>query len=237
LHRHPLPYRGSDPTPGPRGHELRAFGPTRTGCLPLTRRPLYLVSYEGIVASVRFERTLSSASCWCLLPIGLRRHRSRRPVTIRTARLTRAGPQPCAAASLPGLGSNQRRQGSGPCWGRQRPTRNRYGRRDSNSQAAGFEPARYSGFPSRPRGAPPGTRTPYRRIKSPVLHPYSSRRADPYAASRRPDEFSGPPRIRTGKPSPCKGVALPVGASSPGAARSGATGSQGRPRGRGCAHD
>jgi hypothetical protein len=31
----------------------------------------------------------------------------------------------------------------------------------------------------------------------------------------------GPPRIRTGKPSPCRGVALPVGASSPGAARPG----------------
>ena len=25
-----------------------AFGPARTGCLPFTRRPLYLVSYEGI---------------------------------------------------------------------------------------------------------------------------------------------------------------------------------------------
>jgi hypothetical protein len=44
-----------------------AFGPTRTGCLPFTRRPLYLVSYEGIVSSVRFERTLpathAGASC------------------------------------------------------------------------------------------------------------------------------------------------------------------------------
>jgi hypothetical protein len=44
-----------------------AFGPTRTGCLPFTRRPLYLVSYEGIVSSVRFERTLpvphTGASC------------------------------------------------------------------------------------------------------------------------------------------------------------------------------
>jgi hypothetical protein len=29
-----------------------------------------LVSYEGIVSSVRFERTLPSSSCWCLLPLG-----------------------------------------------------------------------------------------------------------------------------------------------------------------------
>ena len=97
--------------------QLGASGPARTGCLPFTRRPLYLVSYEGIVSSVRFERTLASPSCWCLLPIGLRGHRSRRPVPIRTARLTRARPQPCAAARLPGLDSNQRGQGSGPCWG------------------------------------------------------------------------------------------------------------------------
>jgi hypothetical protein len=37
-------------------------------------------------------------------------------------------------------------------------------------------------------------------------------RADPYTTSRR---VRGPPRIRTGKPSPCRGVALPIGASSP----------------------
>jgi hypothetical protein len=28
------------------------------------------VSYEGIVSSVRFERTLSRLSTWCLLPLG-----------------------------------------------------------------------------------------------------------------------------------------------------------------------
>src|SRR5215467_12420 len=53
-----------------------------------------------------------------------------------------------------------------------------------------------------------------------------------YQTELKPD--SGPPRIRTGKPSPCKGVALPIGASSPRAARPGATGSKGRPRGRAC---
>lgn len=123
--------------------QLGASGPARTGCLPLTRWPLYLVSYEGIVSSVRFERTLPSPSCWCLLPIGLRGHRSRRPVPIRTARLTRAGPQPCAAARLPGLDSNQRGKGQGLAGDIRRPTRNRYGRRDSNSHTAGFEPTRY----------------------------------------------------------------------------------------------
>jgi hypothetical protein len=74
-----------------------------------------------------------------------------------------------------------------------------------------------------------GTRTPSAWSRT--------RRADPYATSRRPDELSGPPRIRTGKPSPCKGVALPIGASSPGAARPGTTGSQGRPHGRGRARE
>jgi hypothetical protein len=41
-------------------------------------------------------------------------------------------------------------------------------------------------------------------------------RANPYTTSRR---VRGPLRARTGKPSPCGGVALPIGASSPRAAR------------------
>ena len=49
---------------------------------------------------------------------------SRHPVPTRVSCLTGAGPQPCAAAWLPELDSNQRGQGSGPCWGRRRPTRN-----------------------------------------------------------------------------------------------------------------
>jgi hypothetical protein len=36
-------------------------------------------------------------------------------------------------------------------------------------------------FPSRPHGAPPGVRTLYSWIKSPVLHPYSSRRTERHA--------------------------------------------------------
>jgi hypothetical protein len=153
-------------------------------------------------------------------------------VPIRTARLTRAGPQPCAAASLPGLGSNQRRQGSEPCWGHRRPTRNQYGRRDSNSQTAGFEPARYPRFPSRPR-APPEARTPFSglRVRCITRHACGAERTmvgkqglEPRPLGPGPSALiltphpGGPPRIRTGKPSPCKGVALPVGASSPGAA-------------------
>jgi hypothetical protein len=99
-------FRGQSPAglPNSPTAQLGASGPARTGCLPFTRRLLYLVSYEGIVSSVRFERTLPSASGSCLLPIGLRGHRSRRPVPIRTARLTKAGPQPCAAAKASGAG-------------------------------------------------------------------------------------------------------------------------------------
>ena len=58
---------------------------------------------------------------------------------IRTARLTGAGPQPCAAAKLPGVDSNHRGQGSGPCWGHRRPTRNRV-------RAARFELAHAQGL-------------------------------------------------------------------------------------------
>jgi hypothetical protein len=45
-----------------------------------------------------------------------RAHESRHPVPTRIIRRTKAEPQPCAAAWLPGLDSNQRGQGSGPYW-------------------------------------------------------------------------------------------------------------------------
>ena len=67
---------------------------------------------------------------------------SRRPVPTRAVRCTKAEPQPCAAAWLPGLDSNQRRRGPGPRWGHLRPTRKRCGRRDSNAQTARSELAR-----------------------------------------------------------------------------------------------
>lgn len=47
------------------------------------------------------------------------------------------------------------------------------GRRDSNSETARFERARYAGFPSRPHSTPPRTRTETPWIKSPLLWPLS----------------------------------------------------------------
>jgi hypothetical protein len=158
-----------------------AFGPARTGCLFLTGEALWPgeLRRHRVLGAIRTH----TAQLLMLVPlaVGLRGQRSRRPVPIRTARLTKTGPQPCAAAWLPGLDSNQRWQGSGPCGGPQRPTRNRCGRRDSNSHTAGFEPARYPSSLSRPHSAPPGARTLFPWIKSPVLHPYSSRRAERHA--------------------------------------------------------
>jgi hypothetical protein len=46
---------------------IRAAGRNRTGCLPGTSWPLSQMSYKGIVSPVRFERTLPTASGWCLL--------------------------------------------------------------------------------------------------------------------------------------------------------------------------
>jgi hypothetical protein len=80
------------PAVGLRAHG--AFGRARTGCLRLTRTPLYLLSYEGMASGAGIEPACS----W-----------------VRA----RAG-----------------------C---QQPTRKRYGRRESNAQAAGFEPARSTG--------------------------------------------------------------------------------------------
>jgi hypothetical protein len=106
--------------------------------------------------------------------------KSRHPVTIRTSRLTRAGPQAVRGgmAGHPGLepgnsGSRARRVCRIP------PMAIGYGRRESNSHeqsSPGFEPGAAAVTP-RPR-APPGIRTPCLRIKSPVLHRYSSRRAE-----------------------------------------------------------
>jgi hypothetical protein len=233
-------------------------------------------------------------------------------VPTRTARLTKAGPQPCAAAwcrQLPGLESNQRRPESESGWvPATLPVSVRAERFELSSGRV------WAGqvclFPSRPHGAPPGARTPYPWIKSPVLHPYSSRRpahlrvsttarsgmreSNPhsrlggpahlavvlmphgiYVAPWLPEDSNLAPaglhpaalpdelenlrlarRIRTSglvlpkhapypsamasqwtapdsnrKPTPCGGVALPIGASSPEAARRRAAGS-GRSCGR-----
>ena len=88
----------------------------------------------------------------------------------------RRGRKPCAAAcisiQLPGLDSNQRGQGSEPCWGRQRPTRNRV-RETGSEPARALRPtgvwARHVCIPSLPHGAPRGQRSPTILIKSQVL--------------------------------------------------------------------
>lgn len=112
--------------------------------------------------------------------IGLRGHWSRRPVPIRIVRLTRAGPQPCAAASLPAVDSNhdhpRPERGVLPVG----PAGIGTGGASRTRMPRGLGPR---GLPvaSLPPGAPPGARTPSPWIKSPVLHPYSSRRAERHA--------------------------------------------------------
>jgi hypothetical protein len=66
-------------------------------------------------------------------------------VLTRISRRTKAGPQPCAAAWLPGLDSNQQGQGSGPCWDARVPPGIEYAGRDSNPQTTRFELASFAG--------------------------------------------------------------------------------------------
>ena len=99
---------------------------------------------------------------------------------IRIVRLTRAGPQPCAAASLPAVDSNhdhpRPERGVLPVG----PAGIGTGGASRTRMPRGLGPR---GLPvaSLPPGAPPGARTPSPWIKSPVLHPYSSRRAERHA--------------------------------------------------------
>ena len=51
---------------------IRPLGRSRTGCLAGTSWPLFQVSYKGIVSSVRFERTLPTASGGASYRFGLR---------------------------------------------------------------------------------------------------------------------------------------------------------------------
>ena len=73
------------------------------------------------------------------------RTQSRHPVPTRVIRRTKAEPQPCAAAWLPGVDSNHRRHDPESCWGLRRPTRKRYAGRDLNPQTARFELASFAG--------------------------------------------------------------------------------------------
>jgi hypothetical protein len=100
-------------------------------------------------------------------------------VPIRIARITKAGPQPCAAASLPAVDSNhdypRSERGVLPV----RPAGIGTGGASRTRIPRGLS-SRGLPVASLPR-APPGTRTPFPWIKSPVLHPYSSRRAERHA--------------------------------------------------------
>ncbi len=77
---------------------LRALGRIRTVNLTLTRRLLFSqLSYKGLVRSAGLEPASPTSSTWRLCRWATNA-RSRRPVSNRAARVTSAGPQPCAAA-------------------------------------------------------------------------------------------------------------------------------------------
>ena len=77
---------------------------------------------------------------------------SRHPVPTRVTRLTRAGPQPCAAATLAILASNQETPGPGPGGSADSP--NGHWVQKARVERASREVYQ---FPSLPHGAPPGT--------------------------------------------------------------------------------
>jgi hypothetical protein len=94
---------------------------------------------------------------------------SRHPVLTRAIRRTRAEPQPCAAAQLPGQGSNLHCWGQGPVSCLIGRPGIECGRRDSDPHGprgpAGFEPAVYS-LPPLPQSAPPGYRSPFPKVRA-----------------------------------------------------------------------
>ena len=114
--RRPPPWRGGA-LPAelhPRG----AFGPARTGCLPFTRRPLYLVSYEGMVRRQGLEPRIAGLRVQCCTRIA----RGARPA-IRgggpQGRRTRSPPDRPVRPSSHRLGRRRRagrpgRAGDGP---------------------------------------------------------------------------------------------------------------------------
>ena len=99
------------PDVGPRGN-VRSAGVEPASTWPSTK-PVYLIAARAHGAATRCRPGSPALR-------GRGRSRARRrscPSWIRTTMGKR----------LPGLDSNQRGQGSGPCWGRQRPTRNQFG--------------------------------------------------------------------------------------------------------------
>jgi hypothetical protein len=126
---------------------MGAFGPARTGCLPLTKRLLYLVSYEGLVSSVRYERTLPAPRAGASWQLGYEdigaavRCRSGPPALRRRGR-SRARRRRCP----PWIRTTTiRAQNAASCQLDQRASvrrRDQCGRRESNAHAAGFGLAR-----------------------------------------------------------------------------------------------
>src|SRR5262249_50304599 len=119
-----------------------------------------VVGPRGSVSPARFERALATSSRWCLLPLGYEDMEPPpgadpgHPPYEGGAAAVRGG-----KAGHPGLepgnsGFRARRVCQIP------PMAIGCGRRESNAQAARFELARYTGFPSLPHGAPRGDRTP-----------------------------------------------------------------------------
>ena len=81
-----FPHRPSEPSPGADPGHLRYKGRVTTVC-------------DGVVVrSAGVEPATSGISGRPLYQVGVRAHWSRHPVPTRITRLTRAGPQPCAAA-------------------------------------------------------------------------------------------------------------------------------------------
>ncbi len=100
---------------------------------------------KGIVSPVRFERTLPSLSCWCLLPLGYEdvepspgADPGRLPYGGRvTSRVRRHGFRGWTRTSEGRIQS--------PAWDADAHPEMECGRRDSNAQAASFEEARSAG--------------------------------------------------------------------------------------------
>ena len=86
----------------------------------------------GIVCQAGFEPATSRPSTWRLCRWATSTW-SRHPVPTRVSRLTGAGPQPCAAAKLPGQDSNLRALGSEPRRDASNPPGTAYAARGSNS--------------------------------------------------------------------------------------------------------
>jgi hypothetical protein len=77
--------------------------------------------------------------------VAARAPESRRPVSNRAVRRTRAKPQAVRGGVASGAGLEPaERQVSGTCWERRRPTRNRCAGRESNPQTARFELASFA---------------------------------------------------------------------------------------------